>query len=171
MVDPDLLTFDDLLPYPGFMLNGYGGLQWNGFGVIDGSVRDATSGYRTGLVSPDNVAFNVSGGPASISRDTPFTLKSAYLTEQVANWMQLRMSGWLGTTLVYDRGLVGRAEVEPGFAPGVLDANLPLGNLHSPTAAVCVAALPQPGKPVVLMRLGQPADNWRRGHGICLSPR
>ena len=106
IVDPDLLTFDDLLPYPVFMPSGYGGLHWQGFGVIDGSVLDATLGYRTGLVSPDNVAFNLFGNPVSISSDTPFALKSAYLTELVANRMQLRVSGWLGTTLAYDNTYV-----------------------------------------------------------------
>jgi hypothetical protein len=101
-VDPDLLTFDELLPYPFPMQNGYGGLNWDNFGVLDGSVQRATLGYRTGMVSPDNVAFNLSGNAASISSDVPFTLKSAYLTEQVANRMQLRVSGWVGTTLAYD---------------------------------------------------------------------
>jgi hypothetical protein len=40
--DSKLLSFDDLLP--GLILNGYGGLEWNNFGVLDGSILPVTSG-------------------------------------------------------------------------------------------------------------------------------
>ncbi|PYM12523.1 MAG: hypothetical protein DME18_11205, partial [Verrucomicrobia bacterium] len=104
-VDPALLTFDDLLP--GLVQNGYGRLRWNNWGVLDGSVLPVTSGFRAGVVSPDNVAFNRYGDPASISSDTPFTLKSAYLTMALDSQagpteMHVRVQGSVGTAVTYD---------------------------------------------------------------------
>jgi len=75
----ETLTFDDLSPgeFSIPITNGYGGMQWNNFGVVAGAIGN---GYQTGTVSPPNVAFNESGSPASISFTGTFTLKSAYLT-------------------------------------------------------------------------------------------
>ena len=57
------LTFDDLSPGSGSgsyinIPNGYGNLQWLGFGVLNGSLITPASGYNNGIVSPNNVAFN-----------------------------------------------------------------------------------------------------------------
>ena len=56
------VTFDDLSPGPAgsyiAIPNGYGGLQWSGFGVLNGTLTSPPSGYQYGIVSPDNVAFN-----------------------------------------------------------------------------------------------------------------
>ncbi len=82
----EVLGFDDLSPGPSGssinIPNGYGELQWQGFGVINGAVRPATEGYHTGMVSPDNVAFNDDdiNRTASISSSTLFNFNSAYLT-------------------------------------------------------------------------------------------
>jgi hypothetical protein len=70
-----LLTFDDLSTVPpvpgepgeGVIPNGYGGLDWNNFGVLDGMEAQPTYGYNTGVVSSPNVAFNEYGSPASIA--------------------------------------------------------------------------------------------------------
>ena len=102
-----LLTFDDLSPVSAgnsraVIQNGYGGVQWNNFAVLNGLARPLTEGYRTGTVSPDNVAFNLFGNPASISSGTGFTLNSAYMTAAFVNGMQLGVQGWMGTTLTYN---------------------------------------------------------------------
>ena len=104
-----LLTFDDLSSVsPGniwaIIPNGYGNLQWNNFGVVNGSVRPVTEGYRTGTVSPTNVAFNILGDPASISSGGTFTLDSAYLTAAFVDEMQIRVQGfdYVRGTLTYD---------------------------------------------------------------------
>jgi hypothetical protein len=104
---PRLITFDDLpseSPGEGWarIPTGYGGLQWTNFGVLDGTAQKGSEGYFLGTVSRKNVAFNLNGDPASISRSAPFTLKSAYITEAFLNHMQLRVQGFLGTTLRYD---------------------------------------------------------------------
>src|SRR5437899_44595 len=99
----ETLTFDDLSPgeFSGPIPNGYGSLQWNNFGVYNGSIRPVTDGYRTGNVSPPNVAFNDFGAPASISISGTFTLNSAYLTSAGLN-QGVRVQGFVGTKLAYD---------------------------------------------------------------------
>ncbi len=99
----NLLTFDDLEPGLDYaaITNGYGGLQWNNFQVLNGSLRPATEGYRAGVVSPPNVAFNGGGDPASIRGRSPFDLKSAYLTAAHFDGVQIGVHGWAGTTLAY----------------------------------------------------------------------
>ena len=81
---PTVLTFDDLASGSdwAFIPDGYGGLQWLGFGVIAGT-EHPDSGYFTGMASPTNVAFNVDyiDRRAYISRGiNAFNLESAYLT-------------------------------------------------------------------------------------------
>ena len=56
-------------------------LQWNNFGLFNTSTQPATSGYRIGTVSPNIVAYNGGGDPASINRNAGFILHSAYLTK------------------------------------------------------------------------------------------
>src|SRR5947209_1729660 len=75
-ITTETLTFDDLqASLPGYdwtsITNGYGGLQWNNFGVIAGAVGQ---GYQAGTVSPPNAAFNESGIPAEIGIAGAFTL-------------------------------------------------------------------------------------------------
>jgi hypothetical protein len=101
----ELLTFDDILPLP--IEHGYGGLRWDNFGVLDAAIKRTTSGYRIGMVSRENVAFNMFGAPASISSDTRFSLVSAYLTRSLdtraeVGPMQIRVQGWQGATAAHD---------------------------------------------------------------------
>jgi hypothetical protein len=109
----ELLTFDDLPTTPpgpgqagvGFLPNGYGGLDWGNFNVIDGLAVDPSYGYYTGVVSPSNVAFNVNGFPASISIDSGlFDLDSAYLTAalNLDTPLDIEVQGFDGATMLYD---------------------------------------------------------------------
>jgi hypothetical protein len=107
-----LWTFDELATpedIPGLNYStipgGYGGLSWNNFGVLDGSIRPASEGYHTGLVSPNNVAFNLYGDPASISLSGGlFNLDSAYLALalNLDTPLNVQVQGIVGTTLLYD---------------------------------------------------------------------
>ncbi len=107
----ELLMFDDLpaiYPTPtdlNLIPNGYGGLNWNNFGVIDGLKVTPDYGYYTGVVSPPNVAFNEYGDPASISVSKGlFDLDSAYLTAalNLGTPLNIQVQGFVGTTLLYN---------------------------------------------------------------------
>ena len=154
-----LLTFDDLSAGPdgswAHIQNGYGGLQWHNFGVLNGMNRPVTEGYRRGAVSPDNVAFILHGDPASISRSSPFDLNSAYLTAAFMPELEVAVQGWNGTTLVYnntytlskttptliDFNYVGVDQVK--FIPFVHSSFLALDNL--------VVAVPEPSTGALLL--------------------
>jgi len=80
-----VITFDDLpnsttgLPIP----NGYAGLDWNDFSELNGTGFSLSSGFRTGVVSPNNVAFNTDGMDATITPAAPattFTLSDGFFT-------------------------------------------------------------------------------------------
>jgi hypothetical protein len=108
-----LLTFDDL-PTPssgpggpdyGPIPNGYGGLNWGTFNVIDGLAVNPATGYYTGVVSPSNVIFNVYGEPATISNPHGlFDLDSAYLTAglNLSTPLNIEVQGFNGATMLYD---------------------------------------------------------------------
>ena len=112
----ELLTFDDLStvslgdPTFGIIPQDYGGLNWNNFGVLDGVTVDPSYGYHTGVVSPDNVAFNLSGNQASISVAAgTFDLDSAYLASALNSVpvQQIQVQGYVGSTLVYNNTYTG----------------------------------------------------------------
>ena len=99
-----LLTFDDLPLGADWSViqNGYGRLLWDNFGAFNGSTRPETEGYRTGVVSSPNVAFNLFGNPASIGSATAFDLKSACLTAAFVDGLQIKVQGYARATLIYD---------------------------------------------------------------------
>jgi len=109
----ELLTFDDLPTTPpgpgeagtGPIPNGYGGLNWGTFNVIDGLAVDHSYGYYTGVVSPSDVIFNTFGAPASISNPYGlFDLDSAYLTAalNLSTPLNIEVQGFNGATMLYD---------------------------------------------------------------------
>jgi hypothetical protein len=109
----ELLTFDDLatvspapgVPSQGVIPDGYGGLDWLNFGVVDGLEVDPTYGYYTGVVSSANVAVNEFSSPASIVISSGlFDLDSAYLTAGLNDGrpLDVQVQGYLGTTMLYN---------------------------------------------------------------------
>jgi hypothetical protein len=75
------LTFDDFNagstdnnPLP----NGYQGLDWNNFYVLNPDNIYQGSGYGNNRISYPNVAFNGYGQPANFSANSPFTLFGGY---------------------------------------------------------------------------------------------
>jgi|ERR1035441_139500 hypothetical protein len=109
-----LLTFDDLSPgsSSGVIPNGYGGLQWQGFGVVAGT-QFPTTAYYTGMVSPSNVAFNFDqyNRRAYISSSAPFNLDSAYLTSGIYAPMRIEVQGFVGDHLTFDNTYPVQASV------------------------------------------------------------
>jgi hypothetical protein len=102
-----IITFDDL-PTPAgngssVIPNGYGGLQWQNFNYLNGVTLPANpSGYQYADVSPDNVAFNSQGQPATITSGTAFDLNSGYFTGAWRDGLQVEVQGFVGATLTYD---------------------------------------------------------------------
>jgi hypothetical protein len=94
-----LITFDDASE--GTISNGYAGLNWNNFGVLNIS-KTVAGGYINGIISTPNIAFNDNGFPASFSSPTPFTLNSAYLTAAWNNGLNVEVQGFLNGKLAYD---------------------------------------------------------------------
>jgi hypothetical protein len=113
-----VLTFDNLPAGdyrggPGFAAvpNGYGGLNWNNFGVVNGAEMSPSNGYASvlgyysGVVSPNNVAFNEYGDPASITVSGGlFDLDSAYLTSAIDSvpLLDIQVQGFVGATMLYN---------------------------------------------------------------------
>ena len=101
---PVTITFDDLATggyeYSGSIPNGYYGLQWGNFLAMD-APNFGPSGYLNGMVSANNVAYNWYGNPASLAGGL-FDLNSAYLTAAWSDGLQVRVQGFVGTTLTYD---------------------------------------------------------------------
>ncbi len=105
-----LLTFDNLtagnpteIYYPP-VPSGYGGLNWNNFGVAASSDFPGC-GYSSGVVSPGNEIFNEFGNPASVSLSNGFfDLYSAYLTAalNLSTPLNVQVEGFDGTKMVYD---------------------------------------------------------------------
>ena len=98
------LTFDDL-PYPswGKVPAGYGGLNWSNFYVNNSLSNTNPSGYRAGMISAPNVAYNYDAKPASILGVAPFDLLSAALTGAWRDNLRLEAKGYIGPNLAYDR--------------------------------------------------------------------
>lgn len=89
-----LITFDGIPNSLDTIAPGYGGLQWNNFLVLDG-VKHGASGYTNSVISPNNVAFNGFGAPATFLSASAFTFNSAYITAAWNDGLQLIVTGSL----------------------------------------------------------------------------
>ena len=102
------ITFDDLKTAGLIGISmpaGYEGPQWTGFQVRNGEsavINSPNNPYHNAVVSPDNVAGNIDGRSATISSSTAFNLDSAYLTAVFVDSLDLKVEGFVGTTLTYD---------------------------------------------------------------------
>jgi hypothetical protein len=87
-----LLTFDDISAGETLVPGGYGGLTWNNFYVLDG--KSDLGGFKNGVVSGNNVAYNGDGDIAS-ANGAKFDLNSAYLTSAWFDDNSLTVVGYL----------------------------------------------------------------------------
>ena len=99
------LTFDDLSPSSGgsVIQNGYGGLDWSNFYVLDSDTYYpiAGSGYGHGTVSAPNVAFNANGMTASVSGAT-FDFIGADLTGAWNDGLSITADGYYHNVLMHE---------------------------------------------------------------------
>jgi hypothetical protein len=108
-----LVTFDDFdlshsHAYSTNIPNGYQGLNWTNFGVVNpvlmSNALTYSVGYGYGMISPSNVAYNAFGNPAEIdARGTNFDFLSAYLTAAWNSNLNIEVEGFRDTNLVYDQ--------------------------------------------------------------------
>jgi len=87
-----LITFDDLTDngVGTAINNGYAGLDWDNFKVIDTNTKDfPPSGFVNGIVSGHNIAYNDLANSATISSSTGFNLVDAYFTGAWNNGLQI----------------------------------------------------------------------------------
>lgn len=95
-------TGDNEIPVP----NGYGGLTWDNIWITDGDPNaHGLSGYYYGTTSGSDVAFNGIGLPGAIT-GSPFDFIGAYLTGAWNNGLNIRVQGYRGGVLEYDRTVV-----------------------------------------------------------------
>lgn len=91
------LTFDDLsIPSESYAMidNGYQGLNWSNFYMLNPAPGYAGTGYRTGLVSGSNVVFNGSANDAQIgAKGGTFSLTSGYFTSGWAPSLTITLTG------------------------------------------------------------------------------
>ena len=100
----DVLDFDDVLAEDGYIPDGYGGFGWVNFGVVCGDCLG--SGFDTGTVSGDCVAFNAWAEPASITSSDIFDFNGAYLTAAWRNGLNITVAGYEDDSLKYTTTVV-----------------------------------------------------------------
>ena len=81
---------------------GYFNLSWNNFDYVKGASYGQPSGFRAGVVSTNNSAYNNTGAPAGISASAPFNFLSAYLTAAWDDNLLVEAQGYNGSALLYD---------------------------------------------------------------------
>lgn len=73
------------------------GFSWGNFGVLNGATYGyPNSGYATGSVSGDSVAFNMWANPAELSSFSSFVFNGAYFTGAWNNGLSITVNGFLG---------------------------------------------------------------------------
>ena len=75
---------------------GYAGLNWSSFYHLTGSSLSSPSGYKAGVVSPENVVYNAWAAPASILAigDATFSVQSAFLCGAWNDDLQVQIQGF-----------------------------------------------------------------------------
>ncbi|MGD0059414.1 MAG: PEP-CTERM sorting domain-containing protein [Verrucomicrobiia bacterium] len=152
-----VVTFDDLPSSLGgaAIPNGYQGLSWSNFFVVNAVLMSNVNGYVTGanygMVSPSNVAFNGGGSPAEIdSPGTNFNFLSAYFTGAWNSNLNIEVEGFSGTNLVYDETKVVRATNATLITFDYLD----IDRLYFNSYGGQVAFGPSPGYNFVMDNMG-----------------
>jgi hypothetical protein len=104
----ETLTFETFTPgMDHFSLpNGFGGLTWENFQVLNAVNHGFRTGYRNGMISPNNVIFNPFGDPAAIRCSSHFQLISAFMTAAVIDGLEVHVRGLAGGLPLYDETYV-----------------------------------------------------------------
>ncbi len=112
-----VLTFDDISTNSiGTIADGYGGLDWGGFGYLDSGSSSSyqNSGYENGTVSGDYVAYNEFGRVGTVSNST-FDFNGTYLAGAWRDGLNIEVSGYNGGSLLYQTTVVVNHDVATWF--------------------------------------------------------
>lgn len=111
-----VLTFDDIGPgtfdiySSNDVPNGYGGLGWTNVGYVNVDTLPTTNnGYRSGVVSGRDVAFNGFGHTAITSSASPFNFVGVYLAGVWNDGLNVRVQGFANGVVRYDRTVIASA--------------------------------------------------------------
>ncbi len=102
LLQADTITFDDL---EADIPDGYHGLNWDNFSIQNAVLLIRPSGYKNGMVSAPNVAYNSFGDPAAFS-DSTFTLNSFNLTAAWRNGLNVTVTGLLSGNPIFQQTFV-----------------------------------------------------------------
>lgn len=101
-----ILTFDDISTlWETYIPDGYGGLNWDYFSILNAPEMAPDSGYYNGLVSGNYVAHNDGLNLATINGDE-FTFNGAYLTGAWHDELNVQVEGYLDEELIYSTTVV-----------------------------------------------------------------
>jgi PEP-CTERM motif-containing protein len=115
-----ILTFDQLQAQAEPAIpNGYGGLSWSNFNVLNfdnlATSVSANSGYLHGRITPPNVVYNSDGAVASFEAQTPFNFVSAFLTSAWRNDLHLTVQGFADGQLKYSKAAILHTTTDANF--------------------------------------------------------
>lgn len=103
----DVLTFEDVTGDTWASIpNGYSGLNWSNFWVIApylDPTLELPSGYTSGLVSGDFVAYNALGEPAQLSSASAFDFNSASFAAVWRDGLQITATGYRSGSQLYQQ--------------------------------------------------------------------
>ncbi len=102
-----VLTFDDTGTgdNPSYMPGGYGGLSWSGSFCVYSAPAGDDSGYATGKVSPDYVAYNGGGVPVEVGGG-PFDFVGAHLAAAGQDRLNIAIEGYRSEVRIYSRTVI-----------------------------------------------------------------
>lgn len=110
------LTFEGLVDRSKIP-DGYGGLNWNENSyALNATAYSTPSGYQTGRVSGDYVAYNAYGSQAAFSVPSgTFTFVSAHITSAWYNDNNVRVQGLRAGSTIYDQTVVANTTASAFF--------------------------------------------------------
>ena len=104
-----VLDFDDIATSPTYpahttpIPDGYRGFTWEDFWVVNGDYPPLyATGYKYGMVTPPNTAYNAYANPATLRSVTSFDFTEAYFavaSSQTHDPSPMQMDGYLGSAL------------------------------------------------------------------------
>ncbi len=100
-----VLDFDDVSTssFESISDSNYGDFSWDTDAWVLNANQYTDSGYKNGLTSGDYVLFNAYGNDMSLSRDSAFDFNGAAITGAWNDGLSVRVEGYLGSDLLYDR--------------------------------------------------------------------